>query len=331
MSSEDISYVASGFHEDCVRLIEIFKNQESIRFEAFITAWQEMKFSLVFLFRKNFAEMLEFAEESLNVAKQFVLHDDLIDQIGGLYILYGMYYKMPVSNVKIRVTSKEWQHVMNLHKQIKDEKLYDANYIFVKLVADNAFHHCLFAAEYGLEKSFKFHQDISSDNPFSVLPSLVNEMETGELSKIEKLSKMYDEQKAKLLNNMSSKNKLQLFDKNFVDEISNQIDSIQDKRQNLLGLRKKSKELPTLAKSNNSCLAKHKYVDDKIRPKLGHGFDTDSSDDENMDMQFAFVKVDNQKLQFNEKDETDPSVDGDENDHSKVEESADESNDDEMP
>ena len=29
---------------------------------------------------------------------------------------------------------------------------------------------------------------------------------------------------------------------------------------------------------------------------MGHGFDTDSSDDESMDMQFAFVKTDNQNL-----------------------------------
>ena len=92
--------------------------------------------------------MLEFCEETLHIAKQFILlSNELVDQIGALYLLYGLYYKMPVENVKIRVTAKEWHKFLEFHKIIKIEKLYDASYIFVKLVTDNAFHHCLFATE----------------------------------------------------------------------------------------------------------------------------------------------------------------------------------------
>jgi hypothetical protein len=92
--------------------------------------------------------MLEFCEESLNIAKQFLLlSTDTLDQISGLYLLYGLYYKIPVENIKIQVTSKEWRIFLDLFKQIKSEKLHDASYVFVKLVMDSAFHFCLFENE----------------------------------------------------------------------------------------------------------------------------------------------------------------------------------------
>lgn len=107
----------------------------------------------VFFFRcrRTYAEMLEFCEEALNIAKQIMLSSlELIDQIGGLYLLYGLFYKIPIENVKIRVTMKEWQAILNFHEQIKQEEFYDTSYIFVKLVTDNAFCHCLFANEVSL-------------------------------------------------------------------------------------------------------------------------------------------------------------------------------------
>ena len=48
-SGNDISYIASGFREDCVKLIEAFKNGESMKFESFCDIWKDMRFSLIFL------------------------------------------------------------------------------------------------------------------------------------------------------------------------------------------------------------------------------------------------------------------------------------------
>lgn len=92
--------------------------------------------------------MLEFCEEALTIAKQIMLSSmDVIDQVAGLYLLYGLYYKIPVENVKIRVTLKEWQTFLSFHDKIREEGFFDTSYIFVKLVTDNAFHHCLFGNE----------------------------------------------------------------------------------------------------------------------------------------------------------------------------------------
>lgn len=57
------------------------------------------------------------------------------------------------------------------------------------------------------------------------------------------MSKLYNDQKTKLLNNISSKNKLKLFEHNFMDEITNKIDILQDKKQSLSEARKKVKEI----------------------------------------------------------------------------------------
>ncbi|XP_011503291.1 PREDICTED: snRNA-activating protein complex subunit 1 [Ceratosolen solmsi marchali] len=271
-----------------------FKSYSSIKFDLFCKIWKEMKFSLIFLYRKNYAEMLEFCEESLNIAKQFLLlPTDILDQVSGLYLLYGLYYKIPIENVKIQVTSKEWQRFLDLYQQSKDEKLYDASYIFVKLVMDNAFHYNLFESEYGLEKNFKFRQELPFDNPYSILPKIIDEIEQGEFLRIQNISKVYDEQKIKILNNTPSINKLQLFDKNFMGEILNKIDTLKEKKQTLTGLRKNIK----VALYNRT--EKNKYnFDDKIRPKLGHGFDTDSSSDD-MDIEFAYVKSNDSNLPKN--------------------------------
>ena len=54
---------------------------------------------------------------------------------------------MPIRSVKIRVTLKDWKNFMGLHSKLKQKEHYDASYIFVKLVQDNAFQHCLFESE----------------------------------------------------------------------------------------------------------------------------------------------------------------------------------------
>lgn len=74
------------------------------------------------------------------------------------------------------------------------------------------------------------------------MPEIVEQIESGELSKLQSLSKVYNQQKMKLLNSSSS-GKLQLFDKNFVDEIITDVEFVEEKRQSFIGLRKKRKDI----------------------------------------------------------------------------------------
>ena len=51
---------------------------------------------------------------------------------------------------------------------------------------------------------------------------------------------------------MSSQNKLQLFDRNFMDEIVSHVETLQDKRQTLTGLRSKVKDINIHTKSSKT-------------------------------------------------------------------------------
>ncbi|XP_023248648.1 uncharacterized protein LOC106636998, partial [Copidosoma floridanum] len=277
MATQDISYVASGLYDDCINLLDLFKSQNSLSFGAFTKVWKDLKFPLIFVYRKTFAEVLEFCEESLNIAKQLMLSDnEFIEQVFGLYLLYGLYYKIPVSNMKIKVTLKEWFVCSNLHNQIREYKLYDASFIYVKLVTDNAFYHCLFSTEHGLEKMFKSRQEHLGDNSYSVLQYIVENIETGGLAKVGELGNSYEKYKAKLLN-FSSNNRLHLFEANFLNEMIVEMKKFQGKQHPTVELNQKLEQTNVFMMTNKS-----KYSN-KIRPKLGHGFDTDSSNDDDDD------------------------------------------------
>lgn len=49
MTSVDIAYSAGGFYEDCLKLLDLFKNNNTIRYEMFHKIWKEMKFPLIYL------------------------------------------------------------------------------------------------------------------------------------------------------------------------------------------------------------------------------------------------------------------------------------------
>jgi hypothetical protein len=65
------------------------------------------------------------------------------ERIGALYLLYGIYYKIPINQLKIRLTLSDWNYLMELHRQIKIHEHLDANYILCKLIVDDAFIHCV--------------------------------------------------------------------------------------------------------------------------------------------------------------------------------------------
>lgn len=65
------------------------------------------------------------------------------ERIGALYLMYAVYYKMPVKQIKIRMTMSDWNCLMDLHQYIKAEEYLDSNYILCRLIVDRAFVHCV--------------------------------------------------------------------------------------------------------------------------------------------------------------------------------------------
>lgn len=90
------------------------------------------------------AALTAFYEDALCVTKQFLVNaSSLKERIGALYLTYGVYYKMPIKHLKIRMTLSDWRCLMELHSQIKEEEYLDANYILCKLIVERAFIHCI--------------------------------------------------------------------------------------------------------------------------------------------------------------------------------------------
>ncbi|XP_017884438.1 snRNA-activating protein complex subunit 1-like isoform X4 [Ceratina calcarata] len=225
--------VTRGFKEDCERLITRFERADDIRFETFCEIWKEMKFSLVFTGRSCFLELLEFCEEALDVCKQFLLLPPRFkERIGGLYLLYGIYYKMPIDQFKIRMKLEDWRIVMDLHAEIREAEHLDANYVLCKLITDNAFHFCIFESEFGLEKHYR-RKNLKCFNPYSMLPRLKDLTDKNQiLADIDELSKTYEKMKEELRHrDDESTIGLNLYNSNIVEEITNDIREFEEERR----------------------------------------------------------------------------------------------------
>ncbi|OAD55313.1 snRNA-activating protein complex subunit 1, partial [Eufriesea mexicana] len=227
------SLIMSGFKEDCEQLITRFERADDIRFQTFCEIWKDMKFSLIFTGRPSFLELLEFCEESLNICKQFLLLPPRFkERIGGLYLLYGIYYKMPIDQFKIRVKVDDWQSIMDLHAEIKEGEHLDANYILCKLIANNAFSFCIFDSEFGLEKYYRV-KNTKCFNPYSVLPTLKDLTDKHQiLSKISEISKAYEEKKQALKLENESGTSLKFFNSSIAEDIINNIQEFEEQRRN---------------------------------------------------------------------------------------------------
>ncbi|PNF39251.1 hypothetical protein B7P43_G16957 [Cryptotermes secundus] len=223
-----------------------------------------MKFSCIYCGQESFAELYEFIEEVLKIAKEFFLPPHpLQTRLCGLYLLYGLYYKQPTIEdgeylVKIRLNFKEWQDSYSLMKFVCEEQHYDALFIFNKLLAENAFHFCAMPREYGLEKSMRkyLERNDTADENLSHKSELLTLEESGILNSLDEISKKYYELKCKL-NNESKENKPhQLLDyaspmiaddirkklASAMDDSSDQKDEEQDTKISIGAHRKKLKE-----------------------------------------------------------------------------------------
>lgn len=216
-----------AFRTDCQTLITRFELSYNIHFQNFCEIWKEMQFGLVFFYHPSEASLTVFCEDALCTTKQFLVNaSSLKERIGALYLIYGVYYKIPVK-LKIRMTLSDWSCLMELHNEIKKEEYLDANYILCKLIVDRAFIHCISDREYGIERHFYQKQELPKLD-VNLMPE-VKELASPEklLSTISKLSKIYEEKKRVLYD--AEGDSLQLYDANIADNIVDNIRTTQSK------------------------------------------------------------------------------------------------------
>ncbi|XP_031832993.1 proximal sequence element A Pbp45 [Nomia melanderi] len=186
---------------------------------------------------------------------------------------------MPTDLFKIRVKLDDWRNIMELHAEIKEAEHLDANYILSKLIVDNAFHFCIFDKEYGLEKHYR-KKESHSFNPYSVISTLKDLTDKHQiLSKIDELSKVYEEKKQILMSKTESATSLNMFNPNIAGEIINDIREFEEERRN---------QQMQSAFSSNASTSKgeprkkgNTRTNKRIRPLLDQDdYETDSNDSE---------------------------------------------------
>ncbi|KAK0175630.1 hypothetical protein PV327_009366 [Microctonus hyperodae] len=191
-------YVAAGFKEDCINIISQFEILEQLTFHNFCNIWNDMKFSYVFAGRTSHAELVEFAEEALDIAKEFISpHKSFKTIIGGIYLLYGLFFTMPVSQPKIRMVFTDWQNIIKLHTLLCHNKQYDAVYILNQLIEKNAFVYSLSEHESGLENYYLLNDFMRGNSRIAQSPGESREW-TKIFNNLNKINKLYLEEKTKL-------------------------------------------------------------------------------------------------------------------------------------
>ncbi|XP_043279789.1 snRNA-activating protein complex subunit 1 isoform X2 [Venturia canescens] len=166
------SHCLIGFREDCAKLIDRFGKLGTVRFQGFADIWRDMKLSLIFGGRKSLMEQIEFCEDTLIEAKEFFLPPlSFKERIGGLYLLYALYFKMPLKGPKIRVKIEDWQDIVEIRGEIVQAEHHDASFILSKLMLENAFVHSSLEQEFALEKSYRL-KGSKLRNTYSILSDI---------------------------------------------------------------------------------------------------------------------------------------------------------------
>ncbi|XP_011305674.1 uncharacterized protein Pbp45 [Fopius arisanus] len=219
------SVKAPGFREDCLRLLEKFEENEDCSFERFSELWRMMKFTNVYWNRVSEAEMLQFCKEALDIAKEFISPScSITRKIGGIFLLYGLYFKCPMKGLKIRKTKTQWENLLQLRDDLFSRQKMEAVYILNKLIESHAFAFCIRNHENGLENHCALKDvtmktlESSHSKPTEILSSL---------TEISSISEAYVQLKSKLLGN-STGNVPKLYNGLEIKKLLKDIDKIND-------------------------------------------------------------------------------------------------------
>ncbi|XP_012223833.1 snRNA-activating protein complex subunit 1 [Linepithema humile] len=298
-----------AFQIDCQTLITRFELSYNIHFQNFCDIWKDMHFTLVFTYHPTETALTEFCQNALGIAKQFLVNaSSLKERVGALYLLYAVYYKIPVNELKIRMTISDWKHLMDLHTKIKEEALLDANYILCKLIVNRAFVHCVNDNEFGIEKYFATKQEKPKLDVGNLMPEIKDLAAPGKLlSTINKLSEVY-ETKKRIVFGADEQSGLQLYDVKTANNIIKDIRNMQSDGRIFLkpvaGQASSSKALTSgsIGETNQKDHKRKRLRKDQILAKIGRAFEdglhSESEDSSEEQDELADLLVDETTLTF---------------------------------
>lgn len=235
---------------------------------------------------------MEFCQDALCIVKQLLVNaSSLKERVAALFLLYAVYYKKPVDNLKIRMTLSDWKYLMELHAKIKEEGFLDANYILCKLIVDHAFVYCISDNEYGIEKYFvKKQEKPKADVDVMHLKEIKDLTEPGNLlSMINKFNETYEEKK-RIVFGAGKESGLQLYDAAVANDIIKDIRGMQsrcttiDNSINDVEQASSSKTLTSglINETEQKCQKRKRFRKDRVLSKIGRGFEDGLNSDDGL-------------------------------------------------
>ncbi|XP_019635016.1 PREDICTED: snRNA-activating protein complex subunit 1-like [Branchiostoma belcheri] len=192
---------AVGLRTDCERLLQLFTETNSVRYEQFSALWRQTNFSLIHYGRKEAREQKEFIEGAFQIVQNFLLPPYSFQvRVGALYLLYGLYYtQLNNPKVKIRMTLKMWCELLVFHQEVTEQQHLDVDFIFRTLRMDKAF---LFTATptqliFGTKEKLPDDEDRENDQlkeQQSILPQVLGDS----LEQLQDIHEKYHNMKCEL-------------------------------------------------------------------------------------------------------------------------------------
>jgi len=214
--------VTGGCFTDCRRLINNFvksSDPTAFYFIDFAKEWRKLHFDLIFSGRDKTVELPEFTRELFTIVKKMLLLKtaSLPEKIGALFLMYSLYYKQE-NFTKFRFTYHEFHEVLTFMDTLRSKGHEDAEFTFVKLFTDNAFHFTATSSEY-IQINVKANSIEDEVSKEDVMNPLVKLLESSEFNLLETLHTEYVQRKQLLPELPSSKTTKAAVNERMIDKI----------------------------------------------------------------------------------------------------------------
>ncbi|KAI8119664.1 hypothetical protein FF38_01962 [Lucilia cuprina] len=174
-----------AIYEDCLNLIDKFVDSTNPNFKSFCEQWRNAMFQHIYAIQTTVIEVMQTTKTILHLAKRIVCakdalgklafeHNDesqFLRRIGGMYLMYAVYFKQPTKQyVKILMSCETWQDFVRFIETLPKNAMTDeVRYMFFKLYKEDAFRFNTLDYDVGLEnlvdydRLYNIHNGIKSD------------------------------------------------------------------------------------------------------------------------------------------------------------------------
>lgn len=246
---------ANGVRTDFEALLQRFTETDSVRYEEFAEIWKDMKFSQIYAGRQDDREAQDFVDECLKIALKFYLPPCSFQiRVGGLYILYGIYFTQPILRKrKIRVIPDIWNKILEFQAEAHLQEHLDVEFIFHKLRYFEAFEFCATESHVYPNKSDTIVEDATTREEFKEEQSMLYDLfSTDVLEQLAAVHQHYHHMKVAMENqkNISRGGKetdmpaksLDVIQQDLVPSITKAVIHYQEKRKTVLNTKKHTAE-----------------------------------------------------------------------------------------